>query len=155
MKTQFRLMAFICMLAMLATTAFTSCGDDDDDEGSSDPTALIGTWKLYEEGEEWKDSDGDKGKDSERFDDDNDYWETVTFNEDGTYEVKWFDARKDAKVHTETGTYSVKNGCLYMSGSEAEFNGVPFSVSGNTLTVTFEYTEDGDWARDWSIYKKQ
>ena len=196
MKTKFRLMAFICMLAMLATTSFTSCGDDDDDEGSSDPAALVGTWQLVSE-EDWEREDGESFHDKETLDNPDVEWELFTFKEDGTWMCDSWSSDKKMFYHT-SGTYTVSGNVLKTpqnySGHSTDAvasidNGVisfdwtkytwtdytdrddikgrdyfddsieghhtTFSVNGNTLTITFDETDEGDWYKTVYTYKKQ
>jgi hypothetical protein len=197
MKTKFRLMAFICMLAMLATTSFTSCGDDDDDEGSSDPAALVGTWRAVSE-EDWdREDDGESSHDKDIFDNPDVEWELITFKEDGTWTSDSWESYKKMFYHS-SGTYTVSGNVLKTpqnysgcsTDAVASFdNGVisfdwtkytwtdytdrddikgkdyfddsieghhtTFSVNGNTLTITFEETDEGDWYKTVYIFTKQ
>ncbi|MBO7568098.1 MAG: hypothetical protein J6T60_13500 [Bacteroidales bacterium] len=149
MKTQFRLMAFICMLAMLATTSFTSCGDDDDDEeGSSDPAALIGTWKLVSE-EEWsRDSDGESDHDIEKYEDEKSEWDLITFKEDGTWYSDGYDSKKKTYYH-DSGTYTVNGNKINVIQHYAgQTSNADFSVDNGVVSF--------DWTKyTWTDYTKQ
>ncbi|MBR4678335.1 MAG: hypothetical protein IKO99_10070 [Bacteroidales bacterium] len=98
------LAAFFLAVAMLTTT-FTSCNKDDD-EGSSDPKDLVGTWKVISEEAWWKDSDGESGHEIDNNDDDNKYWETYTFNADGTWYSDAFEKAKGNQYYHDEGTYT-------------------------------------------------
>ena len=155
-KLKFNLAALFCLCALITATTLTSCTKDDD--VSTNPKDLIGKWKLVEEKEEWKDADGEKGSEIDKYDNDEEEWETWTFKEDGTLIVEWFDKFKDSKIHTETCNYQTdKNklsGGFLSDDSDTAFTNPVFSISGNTLTITCEYKEDGDWEKETYIFKK-
>ena len=52
-------------LMLLACFNLSSCSNDDDDDNTSDTTSIVGTWQ-YKEGD--------------------DYIETITFDEDGSFQ---------------------------------------------------------------------
>lgn len=144
--------ALLCLCALLTATTFTSCNKDDDDV-STNPNDLIGKWKLVEEKEEWKDSDGEKGSETEKYDNDEEEWETWTFKEDGTLIVEWFH-KLNSKIETDTYNYQTDKNKLSGGLLDNEFDNPVFSISGNTLTITGEYKEDGDWEKTTYIFKK-
>ena len=195
MKAKLNFMAFVCMIAMLAATTFTSCNKDDDEGGSSDPKDLIGTWKVVSE--EWweKDSDGDSDHDIEKYDDESKEWSLFTFKDDGTWYCYSYGTAKEKGFYHDSGTYTISGNKLvvmqHYSGS-ANATGstsidnfdytkltwtdttiqndvknhnyfddsddddcVTFSVSGSTLTITYEETDDGDWYKEVHTFKKQ
>ncbi len=147
------LAAFFLAVAMLTTT-FTSCNKDDD-EGSSDPKDLVGTWKLVSVEEWWKDlEDGESDHDKYTIDsDDDDEMVILTFNEDGTCTSKEYDDKK-GKIVTETVSYTASNGVIKFS-SGVEYGECNFSVSGSTLTFSKELTEDDEWMKAVWVFKKQ
>lgn len=155
MKTKFRLMAFICMLAMLATTSFTSCGDDDDDEGGSvNAEDLIGTWQEYSEEAWWDYGDGEEGHELEIYDNEEQYYCYTTFNADGTWTERWREKGKQPTERIHSGTWSLKGNTLIWDGDDDEEEANIISINGNTLTITNEYREDGEWEKEVLTYKK-
>ncbi len=151
-KLKFNLAALLCLCALLTATTFTSCNKDDDDV-STNPNDLIGKWKLVEVKDEWKDSDGEKGSETEKYDNDEEMWETWTFKEDGTLIEEWFYKFNDSKIHTDTSNYQTDKNKLSGDFLDDGYTAV-FSISGNTLTITCECKEDGDWDKETYIFKK-
>lgn len=146
-KLKFNLAALLCLCALLTATTFTSCNKDDDDSGSTDPQDLIGKWNLMEEKEEWKDSDGEKGNETYKYGNDPNIWETWTFKEDGTLIIEWVDGEEHSKRSWTWSTEKNKLKTNYETGGT-------FKINGNTLTVIFEYKDEGDWEKETYIFKK-
>ncbi len=100
------------MIAMLAVCAgvLVSCGDDDDEEGG-----LVGTWRYT--------------------DTEDDYWDQIVFNSNGTF--VWSDSDGDI----DPGTYSVNGDILilfFSENGETEEEKMRFSIKGNALYLYFE-----------------
>lgn len=140
-----RILFSLMALFMLSLT-FVSCGDKDDDDKGTDPkTAIVGKWKLthiveYEDGKEIGNKDVADGG-------------VVEFKSNNTVvstEVE------DGKTYTYNGTWSINGNKLSFTLDEVGVSSVnTFSISGNTLTLIDEYTEDGHNYKDVVTYTKQ
>lgn len=141
------------MLAMLATTSLTSCGDDDDDD-AIDTNSLVGTWQEYSEEAWWDYGDGDKGHETEVYDNKDVYYCYITFNADGTWSERWFEKAKGSSEHTSSGTWNLSGNTLTMTDESKEEWSVKISINGNTMTSSWEEKDDGDWDKEVVTYKK-
>ncbi len=59
------------------------------------------------------------------------------------------------ELSSEKGTYSVSNGTITTVDSEGATSTISYSVSGNTLTMTGKYTENGVEYTTVIIFKKK
>ena len=67
---------------------------------------------------------------------------------------EWFGKKiEDSKIHTDTCNYQTDKNKLSGDFLDDGFTAV-FSISGNTLTITCECKEDGDWDKETYIFKK-
>ena len=119
---------FLAMLLMAMTLSFgfTSCSDDDDDAASD----IIGTWKHS--GDDWE--------------------ETYTFNENGTFLLTEYDEYWGDKYY-ETGTYKYDKKSLVLSFDDDDYPEYYQVVSNSGTSMVLKYisdSSDGDvevWTR--------
>ncbi len=121
LKTYFNHMKklFFCAAALLAAISFAACSDDDDETNlpvTSDN--IVGTWQIVHE-EGWEIYDGEK-----------DTWSWDYPDEDGWYCTLTFD-KKSSLTNIE-----------YEGGNEIDRKTVTYSISGNTLTLKDEYSNE-------------
>ena len=159
-----KLFAFLCCFAALVCTSFlASCGDDDDDK-KFDPSAIYGSWKIYESRGIVYDKNGKVlDDDTQSFAVDNEYYYILTFTDKTMQAENWYDVgdghgnSKFEVYHTTIYdiTYSensfmpnkiIKETIREGFGSEGSRVGkkVDYSINGNTLTLTFEITEGAE-----------
>lgn len=158
-----KLFAFLCCFAALVCTSFlASCGDDDDDK-KFDPSAIYGSWKIYETRQTIYDKDGKVlDDDSDSFAYDNEFYWILTFADKTVKDDHWYDIgdghgnSKFEVYRTEIYdiTYS-ENSVTYgkltkrtlregfgTEGDDAAEKKFDYSINGNTLTLTYTITED-------------
>jgi hypothetical protein len=128
------------MAVLLLSLTFVSCGDDDDDDAVDYKTAIVGKWKWTHD-VEYTDGKVERDRDVSNKN------EFVEYKSDGT--VIW-----TVGEDTEQGTWSISGDKLtevYDGDSEVSI----ISISGNTLTMTSEETEDGHTYKDVATFTKQ
>lgn len=123
---------FIASFIMIASCAFSSCGDNDNDDGIKDPAFLIGTWQGYS-ANGWIESNDEKFhlKDSEIMND-----TRVVFRADNTYEEQESYADGTAWDATEKGTWKLEGNNLvryYDDGTSLYEDGILYE---KILTLT-------------------
>ncbi|MDD6001925.1 MAG: lipocalin family protein [Bacteroidales bacterium] len=157
---------FAVLFAALALvcSSLVSCNKDDDAPNIS-AESLVGTWKQVSYEEWWDNGDGDKGHNKIICDEDND-WAIMTFNEDGTYTERYKEKEKGSSVYTNSGYWKVVKNRLYMSdrqitdevikemNEDGEYTNLP-SISGKTMTCTYEDREDGEYSKEVEVWEKQ
>ena len=74
--------ALFAAFAMFCAS-LVSCHKDDD--VSADPKDLVGTWKLVQFVEYYHDEDGTQEIKNLKYDNENEQWELLTFEEDNTW----------------------------------------------------------------------
>ena len=107
---------FFCAAALLAAISFSACSDDEEPNLPIAPGTIAGTWQItHEKGYCIYDDGEESGKEtwSDDYPDEDGYYWTLTFDQNGTY------------VKTE-----------YHSGkSYSEY--YTYSISGNKFTLTY------------------
>ena len=141
MRTKWKNKGWLALLlAVVLCTGFTSCKDDDDEDGGNLSSSIIGSW-------EYRDVEG------------TDYGiETYTFYADGEFELIYEGGSYSSGSQytwNEGGTYTLSGStltltCTYSSdGYISEPESYTVSINGERLTMTDEY---GD---DYVYYKKE
>ncbi|MCR5454936.1 MAG: lipocalin family protein [Bacteroidales bacterium] len=129
---------FSLMAVLMLSLTFISCGDDDDDAVDY-KTAIVGKWKWTHD-VEYTDGKVERDRDV------SDRNEFVEYKSDGT--VVWTDGEE-----TEQGTWFISGDKLtevYDGDGEVSI----ISISGNTLTITSEETEDGHTYKDVATFTR-
>ena len=128
MKQTFRFLSMM-LCAILMTTAFTACSDDDDEDNAS----LIGTWEYQE------------------THDDGTVWVyQLVLNEDGTFTNSYWNTDKPDRKTTYEGTYVVDGKRLTIKYDYGDVEPMAYSIKGNKLTI---YVYDDP--EDYSIYYRK
>ncbi len=109
---------FFCAAALLAAISFAACSDDDETNLTASPDTIAGTWKIaHEEG--WIIDDGEKETWSDDFPDENGWYFTITFDKNSSIISTEYEGGNE--IGREIGTYS---------------------ISGNTLTLKDDYSNE-------------
>lgn len=122
---------FSLMAMLMLSLTFVSCGDDDDDDAPSSNSSLVGTWQCIHE--VWY-VNGDKEEDGDVASEDTDY---IKFNSDGTCS-SWYGDETPVP-----GTWTLNGNKLTVISNMGTEESV-VSISGNTLTITLEGTDEED-----------
>lgn len=110
---------FFYAAALLAAISFAACSDDDGEtELPITSDNIVGTWKIVK-GEEGEIYEGEADSWTENYPDEDGWYYTFTFNEDGSF------------IYVE-----------YIHGEESERDTGTYSVSGNKLTIADCYFAD-------------
>ena len=128
MKQTFRFLS-IMLCAILMTTAFTACSDDDDE----DSTSIVGTWEYQDHDEE----DGTT------------YVTQVKFNTDRTFVQTVWETSDPTDKEIMEGDYEVDGNKLFLYDEYGSTESYTFSISGNRLTV-----KDADTSEQIVLYRK-
>lgn len=104
-----RLIGF-AIIAIVMSVNFAACSDDDDDFNTDD---LVGLWEGVTSEFEEKENGQTVDKDTESLDD-----ERIRFNSDGTL-TSYYKSGSTWVIEDE-GTWSVKDGKIYMRGDGEE-----------------------------------
>ena len=133
----------LAIVAIVMSVNFVACSDDDDDFNVSD---LEGLWEGVTSEFEEKENGQVVDKDTESLDD-----QRIKFNSDGTV-ISYYKAGSIWLVEDE-GTYSVKDGKIYMSADGEEDVAKILELNPQTLVIEISEsgTEDGV---SYSYYEK-
>lgn len=133
----------LAIVAIVMSVNFVACSDDDDDFNVSD---LEGLWEGVTSEFEEKENGQVVDKDTESLDD-----QRIKFNSDGTV-ISYYKAGSNWVVEDE-GTYSVKDGKIYMSADGEEDVAKILELNPQTLVIEISEsgTEDGV---SYSYYEK-
>jgi len=108
---------FFCAAALLAAISFSACSDDDEPNLPLTPESIAGTWQCtHEDG--WEIYDGEKDTWSDNYPDEEGWYATCSFDENGSFTQSEYD--NDKIDYTGNGTYS---------------------ISGNKLTIKIKYED--------------
>lgn len=124
MKKTFRVFGML-LCAIFMAVGFTSCSDDDDDEGS-----IVGTWMLMIQ------------------DDYGQWFCQYNFKSDGSLQVKdWSSEDGEPSSYEATGKWSVAGDILTITVDDSEegeswTEAYRFKLDGNKLII-YDYEEDG------------
>lgn len=111
-------------LCVIMAMAFTSCGDDDDDEPAAN--SIVGTWRLSV-----MDSDGEA------------WFCQYNFKSDGSLEVKdWSSESGEPATYEARGTYTIVDSYIKIKIENEGEETYRFSLEGNKLII-YDYEEDG------------
>ena len=136
----------LVLLFVAAAFTFTSCGNDDD---SGDQDKIVGKWNLHKIFE--------NGVEDEELTD-CDRQETLTFNEDGTFENKFYEQEEVGDPcllnETDSGTWTNDGNSEYILNSAFGSFTVDITFEGNTFYFEDAYTDDGMTVTDRYVYIK-
>ena len=157
-----KLFAFLCCFAALVCTSFLASCDDDDDDKKFDPSAIYGSWKIYETRNTIYDKDGKVlDDDVESFANPKEYYNIVTFTDNTYQNDSWYDVG-DEHGNSKFEIYATDIYDITYSENSIIFNSLKnrtirkdfnregsavgkkanYSINGNTLTLTYEETEN-------------
>lgn len=133
----------LAIVAIVMSVNFTACSDDDDDFNISD---LEGLWEGVTSEFEEKENGQVVDKDTESLDD-----QRIRFKSDGTI-TSYYKSGSNWIVEDE-GTWSVKNGKIYMRADGEE--DVAKILELNPQTLVIEISESGvEGGISYSYYEK-
>ncbi|GAB6008920.1 lipocalin family protein [Dysgonomonas reticulitermitis] len=129
MKTRMKSTTFLCALFLALPLVFSSCSNNDDGE---DKDSIIGTWVWTATS---ADITGGTAAQQQEIKDD---WVHDPDNEDDIYKLTFFVNGKMTDTFEEESSYSINGSNITL------FDNVPyiFSLSGNTLILTEDITQD-------------
>lgn len=134
----------LAIVAIVMSVNFTACSDDDDDFNISD---LEGLWEGVTSEFEEKENGQVVDKDTESLDD-----QRIRFKSDGTI-TSYYKSGSNWIVEDE-GTWSVKNGKIYMRADGEE--DVAKILELNPQTLVIEISESGvEDGISYSYYEKR
>ena len=139
------------LFSVLASVVFTSCNKDEND-GQTPEETLAGSWQLT--------AQVDNGEASEL--DNCDKEQTIVFNSDSTYDFVSFDqvegSDDDCAINeevSEVGSWSVPSSGLLTITSGGSDLTAEYAVSGDELTLTYEFESEGIMQTFVTVYRKQ
>ena len=124
---------FFTLLLSILFIGFSSCSDDDDDNNKG----IAGTWSLSKvEAEAAASSNLNEIKEQLKNED---FFPKIIFFENNTFKTVYLEEEDN-----DEGTYTFKDNILtlYWYGDQEEWDAYKTTVSGNTLKIEDDNTED-------------
>ncbi len=136
---------FFCAAALLAAISFAACSDDDETELPITSDNIVGTWKIVK-GEEGEIYEGEADSWTENYPDEDGWYYTFTFNEDGSWNNIEYTHEKETR--RTNGTYSISDNTLTMK-DKYEYESFKREIKKLTDSELVFFDDDSDSESLW------